>query len=260
MNTRTEIITKEWKTGNARKTTREVHTTITTRIVRLNDGVMRVKHKAPKRKEFVLRITQHEPEWCTNPLNNDFEYEDVIVIGNSGCSARNNSRYADLFDRIIDRVITGDMDYMVLNYDRNGYKNVSEVIEDYLWVKPNKWQTGKVKKYLEMRYGTPNTYYHDEDLIADLMTLFTPHEWATRSIKGCVQREWAEVVYPADIYGDKFIDEFEAFYFGLYWEYEAEYRGESVWYTFCGFEDEDRIINEISADYGTKNVEYHSYY
>ena len=187
MNTKTETTTTKRVMGNATKTTTDIHTTIITRIVRLNNGVMRVKHKAPTRKEFTLRITQHAPDWCSNPLNDDYSYENVIVMGNNRCGSRNVGEYAELYDRIIEHIITGDMDYMVLNYDRNGYKNVSEVIEDYLWIKPNKWQTGKVKKCLEKRYGTPNNHYYDEDLVADLMTIFTPYNWATRSIKGCCQ-------------------------------------------------------------------------
>lgn len=264
MNTKTSITTKTHSTSvdgvNANTKIIANITEINTRIVKLNGGVMRIKHKAPQRKEYKLQITQHLPDWGSNPLNDDYEYENVIVIGNDSCGARNVSEYAELYDRIVEHAIVGDMDYMILNYNRNGYKNVSEVIEDYLWVKPNKYQTGKVKKCFEKRYGEPDSHYYDEDLIADLLTLFTPHAWTSRGIAGCVQREWARVVYPTDIYNDKDIDRFEAFYFGLYMDYEAEYRGDSEWFTFCGFEDEDYILNEIASAFGTKNISYHPYY
>ena len=169
MNTKTSITTKTHSTSvdgvNARTEIVANITEINTRIVKLNGGVMRVKHKAPQRKEYKLQITQHLSDWGSNPLNDDYEYADIIVIGNDSCGARNVSEYAELYDRIVEHAIVGDMDYMILNYNRNGYKNVSEVIEDYLWVKPNKYQTGKVKKCFEKRYGEPDSHYYDEDLI-----------------------------------------------------------------------------------------------
>jgi len=260
MNTKTKTATTRKTSVDGAITRTQIFTEIITRRVRLADGGVRVKHKAPPRKEYRLRITQHLSDWCSNPLNDDYEYSDVIAMGNRDCRTRNVGEYAELYDRIIDRVIEGDMDDTILNFNRCGYKNVSEVIEDYLGVKPNKYQTGKVKKCLEERYGTPNSHYYDEDLIADLLTLFTPHDWESRWIHGCVQGECTYAIYPTDIYSKESIDNFEAFYFGLYWDYEAEYKGDSVWYQFCGFEDEDWVIGEIAADFGTSNIEYHSYY
>lgn len=234
MNTRTEIIT---------------HT------VRLANGVMRVKHKLPQRKTYALHIEQKLPFYDYNPIEDDEYYADIIVVGNSG-----NGGYAELYDSIVGGAILGDMDYMVLNYNRNGYKNVSEVIEDYLGVKPNKYQTGKVKKYLEERYGKPNSHYYNEDLIADLMTLFTPYHWETALIRGCVQGECAEIVYPSELYSKTDIEVFEAYYFRRYMDYCATYKGEDWWFTYCDFIGEDEILDEIASEFGKNvKVEYTPY-
>lgn len=231
----------------------------------INSGAMSIKHKKPARKEHTLYIRQHMP-WdfydpaCIENLHN------IIALGNDSNSEFNESEYSDLFDKIVDNIVLGDMEYDIERIEEMGYKNATEYINDVLWVNANTHQVGKLKKILEKCRGAHSLFnihqkrYYDEDIIADVLTVFTPHKWKATTITGSVQREWTDIVYPTDIYNSKDIEYFEAYYFGKYMDYEAEYNGESVWYTFCDFEGEDAIIEAISGDFGTSKVKYFSYY
>lgn len=237
----------------------------------IDGGAMSIKHKKPARKEHTLYIRQKMPrDW--SELDCDEYLHGIIALGNDSYSEFNRGEYKDLFDRIVDNIILGDMEYDIERIEEMGYKNATEYINDVLWVNANTHQVGKLKKVLE-RCRTAHSLFNistfcyphqerycDEDIIADVLTIFTPHKWESTTITGSAQREWADIVYPADIYNSKDIEYFEAYYFGKYMDYEAEYNGESAWYTFCDFEGEDAIIKAISGDYDTSKVEYTSYY
>lgn len=231
----------------------------------INGGSMSIKHKKPERKEHTLYITQHMP-WDWSELD-CYEYlHGIIALGNDSNSEFNKGEYRNLFDRIVDNIVLGDMECDIEHIEEMGYKNTTEYINDVLWVNANTYQVGKLKKILERcrtAYSLFNIHqerYYDEDIIADVLTVFTPHKWESATITGSVQREWTDIVYPADIYSSKDIKYFEAYYFGKYMDYEAVYNGESVWYTFCNFESKDAIIKAISGNYGTGKVEYTSYF
>ena len=223
----------------------------------IDGGAMSIRHKKPTRKEHTLYIRQNMP-WDWSELDCDEYLHGIIALGNDSNGEFNRGEYKDLFDRIVDNIILGDMEYNIERIEEMGYKNATEYIDDVLWVNANTRQVGKMKKILK-KYKE-DRYYSDEDLIADVLTIFTPHKWESTTITGSVQREWTDIVYPADIYNSKDIEYFEAYYFGKYMDYEAEYNGDSVWYTFCDFEDEDAIIKAISRDFGTSKVKYFSYY
>lgn len=240
-------------------------TEINTRIVKLKGGAMNIKHKKPTRKEHTLYISQHMP-WDWRELDNVEYLHGIIALGNDSNSEFNEGEYKDLFDRIVDNIVLGDMEYDIERIKEMGYKNATEYINDILWVNANTQQVGKLKKILERcreahsLFNIHQKRYYDEDIIADVLTVFTPHKWEATTITGSVQREWTDIVYPADVYDSKNIEYFEAYYFDKYMDYEAEYNGESVWYTFCDFEGEDAIIKAISGDFGTSKVEYKSHF
>lgn len=231
----------------------------------ISGGSMSIKHKKPARKEHTLYITQHMPcDW--SELDCDEYLHGIIALGNDSNSEFNKGEYRDLFDRIVDNIILGDMEYDIERVELIGYKNATEYINDVLWVDANAHQVGKLKKILERCRAAHSLFnihqerYYDEDIIADVLTIFTPHKWKSTTITGSAQREWTDIVYPADIYDSKDISCFESYYFGQFMDYEAEYNGESSWYTFCDFEGEDAIIKAISGDYDTSKVKYTSYF
>ena len=224
----------------------------------IDGGAMSIRHKKPERKEHTLFITQQMP-WNNDELSDCEWLHNIIAIGGRDTCEFNEGDYCELYARIKGGIISGDMEYEIENCIGDcGYKNATELINDYLGVNANTRQVGKMKKILK-KYKE-DRYYSDEDLIADVMTVFTPHKWASTSIHGCVQRDWAYIVYPTDIYNQQSIDEFEAYYFGMYMDYKATFEEEDVWYTFCDFEGEDAIIRAISEDFGTSKVKYFSYY
>lgn len=218
----------------------------------IDGGAMSIKHKKPERKEHTLYITQTLAEW-SNPLDDDMYLFNIIAVGNHDYNEFNEGEYSELYARIKNGI--DDMAYELEHYIGDcGYKNATECINDWLGVKANTYQVGKVKKLLE--YG----YCNNNILVAEMMTLFTPHKWETMTIRGYCQSDWCDIIYPADVYNKSDIDTFEAYFFGMYMEYRATFEEEDVWYTFCDFEGEDAIIKAISGDFGTSKVKYFSYY
>ena len=219
----------------------------------IDGGSMRIKHKKPARKEHALFITQSIPAWGYSPIEMDNYLDNIIVFGNSNFDGICESEYGHIFEAMIDDDLLDTLDC----YDDYGYKNMTEMINDVLGVKANTHQVSKMKKLCE-EWAYQKRY--KEDLIADVLTLFTPYTWKSETITGYCQGDWADIVYPTELYTDADIEEFEGYFFGKYMDYRADYCGEEVWFTFLDSMGEDDIIDAISSEFGTNNVKYHGYY
>lgn len=227
----------------------------------IEGGRAAINHAAPKKMICPLRIWQREPFDC--PLDCNDYYNDIITTGNRDYIERDCSEYHYLFKAIKHNII----DYDELFYEledikrrRGNYNSMRDCIADILGVTPvNKYQASKVYAITKKCY---TQRVNANDTIAELLTILTPHKWSAGTIRGCCQRDWQNIIYPTDIYNDDDIDSFEAFYFGLFWEYQAGRRGDfSTWYTYTMNTSEDKIINDICSDFDTQpdNVIFYEY-
>lgn len=182
----------------------------------------------PEKKEHKLYITRGIDEcgfgweWFTD----DEYYRDIIVDGNRYYKTRNYSHYRRLYEEIMLHCINyyelqNELEDIELKSEYSRYKNATEAINDYLPVKANKYQVYRTKKALKESRN-------DDELIAELMSIFTPYTWKWYTMRGYCQGDWNDALYPVEKYSQADIEKFEAFYFGMYGDYEFTYKGESV--------------------------------
>lgn len=144
------------------------------------------------------------------------------------------------------------------SYYRQVYKNQTDALKAYFGthaaVKITPYITGQFKKIMR-------TARNNNELIARLMTLFTPYTWEWSTIRGCCQSDWQHILYPIELYSDDAIGDYEDYYMGCYMEYIATYKGESCGFYYSDRWDVDDILKNIASCYNS-NVEivYDSYY
>ena len=142
-------------------------------------------------------------------------YPDVIITGNRDYISYNtdNSLYSNVYDAINYYGFYDQLDAISL-YDNDIYHTYKECVEDYLNIKVSATQARLIKNRLLDNRSYRTRFYSDDDiLIADIMSIISGHEYEWSMIRGYCQREWQEVLYPADKYSHDLIDELEGYYF-----------------------------------------------
>lgn len=219
----------------------------------IDGGSMSIKHKKPERKEHTLFITQTLPQCDSSPLMDDEYLHNIIAMGNRNFNEFNHSEWGHIYTAIVD----GDLLDELESYDWYGYKNRTEMISEYLDIEATPYQVGKLRRLCEKWTGG---HCCREDIIAEVLTLFTPYTWKSSDIAGYCQGDWADIVYPTELYTTEDIDLFEAYFFGKFMDYRADYNGEEIWFTFTDYTEESDIINEISNNFGANKVKYFPYF
>lgn len=208
---------------------------------------------------------QIPPEYQESPLflGDEFFPDNIILNGNRDY----NSHTTPLYDRIIQFYEEAAYYLEELQTDKSGatYRNVTEIINDFfpaLEYREKPYSTrdvSRIRKALEL-YGTRDHY--DGVYITAMLEAITGQEWKTGTIRGCCQRDWQDIIYPAS-YGREWLAAFEAEYFntGTEWiihdentepETPEDINGFSC---YCHGWNDEQIKTEIAEAYGTPGAE-----
>ena len=141
------------------------------------------------------------------------DYENLPVIitrtdGSHNPSYKFESEYKELWNNISNIYDEMADEYECIGTKYGHFKNVTEICRNYFpEVKWNTRKVGKVRKILE-EYGT--TYYYEAGVLYELFEIVTGLIWTEATIRGSVQRDWAEILY---INEQLDVDWFEAMFF-----------------------------------------------
>ena len=127
------------------------------------------------------------------------------------------------------------------------YETIPEAVADMLDVKNITGEQAAAVKNAAAAYWYNKINFNE--YAAELLTALTPHEWNCRTLRGYCQGDWINILYPADVYGDAAISEYECYFFGMYCEYNARYNGDNVTYYYSDNYTRDEIISYIAADF-----------
>ena len=213
-----------------------------------------IKHKTPRKMKHKLFIDQYIDEYgdgyAVNILDDEF-YNNIIVIKSRDFNEINNSEYGELYDVIKNNAdnMAGIL-YDISNNENDIYNSAVDCIVDMLNLSPSLApNTGQADEISD----TAALYWYNKidfnEYAAALLTALTPHEWNCRTLRGYCQRDWINILYPADVYSDDAIKEYECYFFGMYYEYNARYNGDNIRYFYSDNYTRDEIINDIAADF-----------
>ena len=210
-----------------------------------------IKHKTPRKMQHKLFIDCCTDEYSDgwNWFIDDECYNDIIVIGSRDFSEINNSEYGELYNAIKKRADEMSGEIMDINNSINDYYNtIPEAVADMLGIDNITPIQADAVKNAAVSYW--NNKISFDEYAAELLTALTPHNWEAVTLRGCCQRDFITVLYPADVYNDAAISEYECFFFGMYNEYTARYNDAAVTYYYSMRYNTDEIINNIAADFG----------
>lgn len=222
-----------------------------------------IKHKTPRKIQHKLFI-----DCCIDEYGDGWNwfidnecYNNIIVVDSRNFSGINNGDYSQLYENIkkyadnmageIIDIIHGKNDY---------YDTIPAAVADMLNINDiTPLQTDAVKA-AAYNYFSNNASFNE--YAAELLTALTPHKWEAVTLRGCCQRDVITALYPADVYSDNNISEYECYFFGMYNEYNARYNGDVVTYYYSMRYNTDEIINNIAADFSADpaDVVFNSYY
>lgn len=170
---------------------------------------------------------QIPPEWQESPLMLFDEWpKNLIVTGNRDFQDHTTPEYDQIVNYLDEMADDwNDACYWYGPYLGNGRweqhrkhrpelngepYSLRELLHDYGFERPDgkAWTT---KQRHEWRVILENN--RPDDYITDALELLTGKRWGTCTIRGCVQRDWQEVIYPVDEWSREDIDQFEAEYF-----------------------------------------------
>ena len=160
---------------------------------------------------------QISPEYQESPFfnwNPEDLYPGVIFKGNRHF----NSHTTPEFDAIRD-----GLDGLTSHIDTDGnfirgywYENITEAVNDIMPAPLHKarYSTREIKAWREIAaewYITTN----ENGLLCRALQLVTGKAYANATIRGCVQGDWQEILYPCDEYNGNAIESLEVDYFNM---------------------------------------------
>lgn len=213
-----------------------------------------IKHNTPRQLKHKLFIEQcidtYGDGFIFNILDDEY-YNNIIVIGSRDYNEINKSEYGELYDAIKKRA--DDMAGMledIKNNENDIYNSAIDCIIDMLDISPSLApaadQADEISDAAALYW---NNKINFNEYAAALLTALTPHEWNCCTLRGSCQRDWINILYPADVYSDTAISEYECYFFGMYHEYNARYNGDNVTYYYSDNYTRDDIIKRIAADF-----------
>lgn len=213
--------------------------TITTiQPLTLKNGKKTISGARPEKMEHKLFITQTIDETGSGYLfeigENDYFNNVIVVSGDHITQNNTRSEYGELFDNICRYVTDSDALYyssedIKTSCPDRDYKTMREAVADLLGVEVTAYKAGQVRQILNKKTSAYYMdYYSENERAAELLSVLTPYTWTTETIRGYVQRDWATIIYPKELYGAEDVQLFEAFYFGMYSDYVVKYCDLSV--------------------------------
>lgn len=223
-----------------------------------------IKHKTPrelKHKIFINQCIDEYGDGFTTNISDDEYFKNIITVESRDFCGINNGDYEQLYCDIESRAdqFAGEI-IDVINCVNDYYNTVSEAVADMLYIDDiSAAQADAVQQ-------AAHNYYCDKinfnEYAAELLTALTPHNWECEMLRGSCQRDYIYCIYPADVYTRRDIDIFEAYFFGMYCEYNTRYKNETCTFYFTDNLTKDEIIDNICAYFGVNpaQVVFNEYY
>lgn len=251
-----------------------ITTTNTTTKVYLKNSKKIIKGIKPKFLEHKLYIDEYIDEsgigwdWFTS-----CDFDNYIITSDSNrCSDFINTRYEREYNAVCYFLENGIDDYQDAGtltkwndiYYRPHYETKTECLNAYMGYS-HKWTKEECIKVSKILNNSKCSLNYDNELIVQILTIYTGRAWKVDYIKGYSQGEYAEVIHCGyddsnKPYSKDYIDEIEAFYFGGYFDYNVTYKNHSCSYFYT---DREKAINDFMSEYGIKNrnnVVFNGYY
>ena len=185
-------------------------------------------------------------------------YPGVIFKGNRYFNSHTTPEYDAIFNGLDD--LTNTLDYDAKFIYGRWYENFTEAVADLMPapVHKTRYSTRDIKAWRMLAHEWYNTNDQNE-LIGRALQLVTGKEHTTLTIRGCVQGDWQEIIFPVADYDRAALEILEADYFntGTEWiihdessepETPEDISGYSI---YCYGWNTDQIRAEIAAAAGT---------
>lgn len=198
---------------------------------------------------------QESPFFLDDPAD---LYPGVIFKGNHHFNSHTTPEYDAIFNGLDD--LTNTLDYDANFLPGRWYENFTEAVADLMPAPAHKtrYSTRDIKAWRMLA----NEWYKTNDqneLLGRALQLVTGKKYGCKTIRGCVQADWQEILYPVDEYNRAALDILEADYFntGTEWivhddsdepETPEDISGYSI---YCYGWNTDQIRAEIAAVAGT---------
>lgn len=154
---------------------------------------------------------QVPPEYQESPLFFEGSWpEKVYVFGNRRFNQHDND-----LDWIRKGLEEASYQLSALQVGHGWYNSWIDVLEDLLAPEDTRGEYTRAERlqwaelcdqYCEARSADEN------DILCEALELITGEKWANGTIRGCVQGDWQEIIYPAE-YGRDWLQAFETEYF-----------------------------------------------
>lgn len=189
------------------------------------------------------KFYQVEPEYFNEEMFNELlEIADCTIIGNRYCRGAETENYKKVY-KMLENI--DDPDDIKNGYSY--YNNFTEAINDYLPpLNKNNYEKKEIHKLKEL----VKNYYcgNYTEIVAEVLSIYTGEEYATGTLSGYCQGDWAKVIYKKDTDG-KTIEWIEALLFGTYTEYMMDDEGETVrGYYVLDTENPEEKLREYEGD------------
>lgn len=211
----------------------------------------RIRHKTPRQLKHKLFIDQCIDEYGGGWywfIDNEY-YNNIIVVENRDFRGINSGDYSELYENIKKRAdeLSGEI-IDIIHGTNNYYDTIPAAVADMLYI------NGITPIQADEINAAAAAYWNNKisfnEYAAELLTALTPHKWEVVTLRGCVQREVVTALYPADVYSDNDISEYERYFFGMYYEYNARYNGETITAYYSDNYTADAVISDMVDYFG----------
>jgi hypothetical protein len=167
---------------------------------------------------YAVQISPEAQEWAFDfdirddeGFNNDF-----AIYGNRDFGGYKPERIEKLIDSY-ERGYIEEALFDPKNSYYNEWKNSTEAMNE-LCPKDNgkSWSGREIKAMRDSIKNITNrasSYHNDVDVMADLMSIITGHKWERRTISGCSQSDWNELIYDTERISKEYANIIEKAYF-----------------------------------------------
>lgn len=198
-------------------------------------------------KDMKIYAVQVPPERQTSPLFLEDIPENVYIFGNRHFYERGANEISDI--RIALYNAADFLEDLEKYGDDAFYSSFSELAFYEIPAPKNKYEynAADLEQWRDVLKKDPQ----DFDTIAAAISIITGREYKAAQLRGCCQREWNNILYPAD-YGREWLEEFEIEYFntGAEWHINEGEPYDLGEYFYTHAWDEEGQRAEIAAALG----------
>lgn len=209
----------------------------------------RIRHKTPRQLKHKVFIDQCIDEYGGGWywfIDNEY-YNNIIVVENRDFRGINSGDYSELYENIKKRADELSSEIIdIIHGTNNYYDTIPAAVADMLYINGiTPIQDDEINAAAAAYWNNKISF---NEYAAELLTALTPHKWEVATLRGCCQSDWITAIYPADVYSDTDISEYESYFFGMYYKYNARYNGETITAYYSDNYTADAVINDM-ADY-----------